>query len=213
MARIIAFCGRAGSGKTTAANIITEHYDVARVSFASALRVMILPLLLAETEGNPEAVDTLLYEDKSKFIEVMGMTTREALQKIGSLMRQHNPDVFVRTLDHQLKNFGRMTTVLSGGATTPDITFVIDDLRYDNEAAYLKNFHEATIIRLQRSEEDLPEVPDHESERGIDDQYVDVTLSNTEDYAKYRQGILGLAEMYDLSARRNDSNKETARVH
>jgi len=212
MARIIAFTGRAGCGKSTARDLLVENYDMVSASFAGALRLMLVPLLLVEAEGDPEIVDDYLYANKQKHIHTMGMSTREALQRVGGLFREHNPDVFVQTLDHQLKNYAKIMAQLPEEFGT-DPVFVIDDLRYDNEAAYLQNHHQSTIVRIARPEEHLAKVPEHHSESGIDREFIDVVITNDADLLSYRQKILSLGEMYDLPIKGIDNSKETARVH
>lgn len=213
MAKVIAFTGRAGSGKSTARDLLLSHYDTVGVSFAGALRLMLVPLLLVEASGDPEVVDDLLYTNKQKHVKTMGMSTREALQKVGAMFRDHNPDVFVQTLDHQIKNYTKFVKEYLPEEAQSEPVFVLDDLRYDNEAAYLRSHHQSTIIRIARPEEQLIKVPEHHSEGGIANEFIDVVIDNNADMISYRQKILSLGDMYDLPAKGIDNAKESPSVH
>ena len=120
---IVAFSGKRGSGKTTAAKFLESNYGFTRASFAGTLKALantIFPFTVADfTEKNKE----IPYAQYS-------WTPREFLITLGKFLRYYDQDYFVKKVRLESKT-------------------VIDDLRFNNELAYLKN-KGAFIIRMER---------------------------------------------------------------
>ena len=116
----IAFTGKSGSGKSTAARhlCMTAGYEV--LSFASPLRELVSSLFGLDVHS---AVKTPL--------------VRKTLQDVGLAMRAVDPDVWIRQMADSLY------------ALPPNAPVVVDDLRFLNEAAFLAQ-HGFYIVRLYR---------------------------------------------------------------
>lgn len=147
--RIIGFSGLAGSGKTTVAQAFADTHGYTRISFAEPLKQMLAVLVPADaekTEARPE---------------LCGNTVRYALQSLGTEWGRKMIGDTIWT-DALLRRL------------TPNDKFVIDDVRFPNEAQILIDCG-VTIVRIHRHG---VAAMDHDSERGIPDELVDIDLSN-----------------------------------
>lgn len=166
MATIIAFSGKAGSGKDTAANIVKELIpNTVHLSFAAPLKEMA--------------------QQYFPFCDVITKDpiSRATLQGLGTLMREQvDPDYWV---DKLLNNIP---------GEDPNGMYVITDLRYLNELHNiytLKREHNVYVIRMEgrRYEQDASLMA-HPSETALDFEYFDYTYQNTgtiEDIKRYLQ--------------------------
>ena len=133
MQRIVGLCGYARSGKDTAAKgLLSEGWR--RVAFADALKSDVMSALV-ESAKRANLPKTLwpqwrILEDpelKEKF--------RPLLVEYGRAMRALNPDYWIRRLTHCfVKGHGK---------------FVITDVRYPNEASWIRE-HGGIVIRIVR---------------------------------------------------------------
>jgi len=145
----IAFCGRAGAGKSTLADFLVKVYGFQKYSFADAV--------------------------KGVARELFGMTEkdRSLLQGIGDRMRQIDEYVWIRYV---------MNRIIAEGFD--DV--VIDDLRYVNEAYFLKANGFIIIKLVGRGYEMTEEQMSHPSEMEIDsivpDYVIDVSRSLQKNY-------------------------------
>lgn len=129
---IIGLCGLAGSGKSTAARILTSEHTFVRKPFAYPLKAMVAAL------GVPASVLDGSTEGKSiPRVELAGHTVRHALQTLGTEWgRQHMGE------DFWVKLWAR------GAVAIPRV--VADDVRFENEAQTIKAMG-GLIIKLTRS--------------------------------------------------------------
>lgn len=154
---IVAFTGRAGSGKDTAAAHLVHHYGFIRVGFADSLKQMIEAHLVAR------GIDyAYLYDPDKKNLPIpnLGVSAREYMQRLGAMHRQMQPDWWVHALRDELG----LSTDPAERAPVHD-RIVISDLRFPNEAAWLLS-EGATIIKLVRDGAAL--VRPDESEAHVD---------------------------------------------
>lgn len=79
----IAFCGAAGSGKTTHARLMQKHYGGDVLSFATPLKQLAESYYPAELLADPHV-------------------RRQVLQDLGSTMRKYDPLVFIRKAEAKL---------------------------------------------------------------------------------------------------------------
>ena len=128
MPKIIAFSGKRGVGKTTAALHLVEKYGFKRVSFADRLKEIGCMLF-------PFKNQDLSTKGKEKPFSVYDWTPRDFLISLGQFMRYFDPDYWVKASNLD-KLEGRV---------------VIDDLRFPNEAEYIKSLG-GIIIRIERYE-------------------------------------------------------------
>lgn len=112
----IAFVGPMGSGKTWAANYLANHHDYTRVSLAGKLKALAYEMYgIQGKDGNDRLV----------------------LQALGTDLRKHDEDVWIKYLLNTIKN----------ADTKIHTKFVIDDVRYINEADTLRK-NGFIIIRI-----------------------------------------------------------------
>lgn len=155
MKNLIAFCGPAGVGKTTASNYLVSQGYV-RMSFAAPLRDMLRCLGVSD-----------YYLNEAKEIPcpaLMGRTARHALQQLGCGWGrdQIHPDIWCRTAANQIHQ-----------ALLKNNKVVIDDLRFNNEAQEIRALR-GTVVKLGRPGVDIRMA--HESEAGINSLLVDKVM-------------------------------------
>lgn len=172
MPQLVAFTGRAGSGKTTAAKALQERgYTIH--SFAAPIKAAMAALGVP-----PEA---LTPEGKGQPLDLLcGRTPRDAMQTLGTEWGRQmvGDDLWVR----------------SWKATLPEGPVVIDDLRFLNEAAFLRS-QGATIIKVHRP--DLAAPADlHISEQEMRQIEADDTVFNVGDIRTYQIVVRELVETY-----------------
>lgn len=183
MIKVIGICGKAGSGKTTVANYLVNKYKVGKISFATPIRKMLYPVIEnLYIDRSDQEIEDVLYKNKGKEIDALGTSPRKLMQDIGALMRDYNEDVFVNLAQKTLEGVEELNEVLGrivaeGIFQVRSSTYVIDDLRYDNEARWIKDSG-GLIFRLNRPEDQLRKVPKHHSENGVSDEYVDHEFHN-----------------------------------
>jgi tRNA uridine 5-carbamoylmethylation protein Kti12 len=182
--RIIAISGKATSGKSTVTKIIKQHYaDVYICPFAEDLK------LKAAMEFNVPMDDIL--NNKNKIITIGGkdMTIRQLLIKIGSMYRELDPLYWVnRSLDKIIEIEAKHPS-----NRWKKNLFIIDDLRFKNEAEKLRSIG-AKLIRIERPGINLIDDP---SEKDLDDYRFDQVFVNDKDMAHLVQFARGDLFRYD----------------
>lgn len=124
MIKIIALTGKAGAGKTTAAKYLFEKHKYRRLRFADGIKNM-LKLGLGISD---EYIDGNKKEEPCS--ELGGVTVRHAMRTLGTEWGRDMiyPNIWVDALDRELHNYISECEFSK---------FVIDDLRFVNEATYL----------------------------------------------------------------------------
>lgn len=169
MPTIVAFCGKAGAGKDTAAQVLCDHLGFERLAFADPLKEA---LAIIANEPVQNFHDPVL---KEEFCPLFNMTRREALQKFGteSVRDVLGENVWVERLLRSMSSSGK---------------YVISDCRFDNEARALREAG-GYVVRIDRMS-DLRDVPEHRSEVGISDILIDSAINNDSDIDLFRQDVL-----------------------
>ena len=147
--RVIALCGDAGSGKTTAADYLVEHYGYRRVKFADPLKNMLRAMGL--TERQIEGDQKEIAQDA-----LCGRSPRHLMQTLGTEWgRQLIGENLWINLWRERVNF-----LLSDGESV-----IVDDMRFINEldAATSVGAH---VYRLRRPGQ-ANKAGDHASEMGL----------------------------------------------
>lgn len=144
---VIGLGGKAGSGKTTAAEYLELHgYEV--IAFADVLKSVVHKIFDFKSEQ-------LFTELKEQIDPRFNLSPRYCLQKIGMACRELWPDVWVNHVRQFLQNSQEPV--------------VIHDVRMFNEAIMLKNEFGATLIRIDREGAGAVNgIPDHISEIELD---------------------------------------------
>jgi hypothetical protein len=144
--KLIGLVGRAGSGKTTVANHLVEHYGYVRTAFGDPIKQMLLDAGMCCREE--------LWGPKTE-------RSRYLLQKVGTeiFRKQVDARFWVRkTAENVHKMFGQGCRV------------VIDDIRFPEEASMVKAFlREGVLVKLDRiGHVDATAGTTHESECLVD---------------------------------------------
>ena len=130
--KIVLFCGKAGSGKTTLATalyscLVDKGYSCYQVSFATLLKQKLGDLLQADFINNADFKnESVIFKDKL-------ISCRSLLQKLGDLVRSVDKDYFVKNVCFRLKYYKKGIVI-------------IDDLRFYNELSTLVSFAKRLYI-------------------------------------------------------------------
>lgn len=147
--RLIAFTGKIGSGKSTAANYLRDQHKYIQMNFADPLREGIAAIF-----GFPiEKFNDREFKEKDFGY---GFSPRKALQLLGTEWRLllGVEDLWVRILQDKIQ------------ATYPIFGVCIADLRYEYEADWIRK-HGGLIIHIHRENNPFQVEADHTSEMGI----------------------------------------------
>lgn len=170
---IIGLCGKAGSGKSTAAEFLVERRGCKRIAFATPLKQMFAPFNIMEWNlADPEF-------KTRKCDELMGLTPRRAMQTLGDWGRALHPDFWIYHFER------RIEYVLS--------PIVVDDVRFPNEADCIRR-HGGKVIRLYRDKKPEINLDPHTSETSVEEVVADSYLYNYHTILKLQMSI---SEMFD----------------
>ena len=152
--QIIGICGKAGSGKDTVAQYLTENYGYQQLSFAKILKDMLAVAGLGEPANR---------DDKEKNIEGFPFSFREAAQTLGTQWGRHlDKDIWVKLTMRSLKPYGK---------------YVISDVRFENEATMVRE--NGFLIHVVGRSVDMGRLGTHSSEAGIIRKREDELINNS----------------------------------
>lgn len=133
--RLVALSGAAGSGKTTAADYLIQHYGYTRFKFAGPLKDMLYATGLThdQIEGTCKEVPTEI---------LCGRTPRYVMQTLGTEWGRDliGHDIWVNIWQRRVTAFA---------AENPGARFVVDDMRFPNELEAVRQLG-GTRITLHR---------------------------------------------------------------
>lgn len=156
---IIGLTGKKGCGKSTVARIIAEKYDFGIKSFATPIKLMLSAMGLSNEE---------LYDPakKEEVIPEFGKSPRELMQLLGTEFGRTlvSQNIWVTSLDKSLDD---------------DRDYVIDDVRFDNEAAMIRA-RGGLIVRVVRGLDAVSD--DHISESGVNPELINYEIQNVSCY-------------------------------
>jgi hypothetical protein len=183
MINVIAFVGKAGSGKTTASEYLQYKGRYTRLRFADRLKDMLraLGLLKREIDGDLKecACDVL-----------GGKTPRHAMITLGTEWGRDMiyPNIWVDALDRDMRHY------ISTGVTS----FIIDDLRFTNEAMYIdlldKTKYRTLIVGIERKSKEINST--HISETQMDTITPDHMIYNNYDMETFYKSIDEVIDLY-----------------
>lgn len=160
---IIAFAGQANSGKDTAALYLVKRHNFVKYGFADPLKRG----LNAMFGWQPH--QWLDREWKEQDDPMLGFSPRKAAQTLGTEWgrKMLRDDLWVQ-----------VATIFHEGLQKLGQGMVISDLRYDNEAEWVKARGGKIIVLLRRVAGIQTELKEHSSEKGISEKLVDFYLDN-----------------------------------
>jgi len=163
--KIIGLTGPAGSGKDTVRQMLEQNHHCTGLAFADPMRAMLAPLLDLCGVGNEWMAQREL---KELPIPGLGQSYRVLAQRLGTEWgRSIDPDFWVKVAA------ASMAEVMN--IKGPDTVFVISDVRFDNEAQWVKD-HGGVIWHIHRPASQA--VAAHQSENGIRPELVDANILN-----------------------------------
>jgi len=151
---LVGIAGPKGSGKTTIARRL-EKRGYRHVAFAGPIKRMLVGLYGHRIET----------EDRKELPIAHGVSTRQLMQSLGDWGRSIHPDFWVACMAENIK-FVRQ---FAGN----DVRFCIADVRYDNEADWIRQRH-GVILRITGT---CSYSGEHSSETGLTPHPRDVLLN------------------------------------
>lgn len=139
LVRLIGLSGAAGSGKSTAAQYLQDAHRYQRRRFAQPLKDALRRILqgaLVDDHTIERMIEGDLKETPATVL--LGKTPREAMQTLGTEWGRHciGDDFWVNLMRHALDTSKRGSLI------------VIEDVRFDNEAALIRAYG-GKIIRME----------------------------------------------------------------
>lgn len=195
---VIGITGQMGAGKDTTARILKKaigeayskdgikhlEYECLTVPMAQKLKEVV-----AVMGGLPDYkwFDSQEFKSTSSpfFIKGEKVTWRQMLQLVGTEgLRSIDPNIHCQMF-HNLLNNKKQSIVL------------VPDIRFDNEAQYIKDNFNGIILRVTRPETDKPrnEIT-HDSEKGISRSLIDMSFTNDQDINFFGQLVSVYAEHF-----------------
>lgn len=164
---VIGLTGQAGAGKDTIADYLVQSWGFSKVSFAGPLKDAVSSMFCI-TKAQME--DRKL---KEQVIEQWGKSPRQLNQWLGTeiMRKQFDIDFFLKRMDISI---GYEDLV------------VVSDVRFDNEAEYIKKkwggliWHIEAPSRVQT--EMATDAKTHSTEQGISRSLVDASVDNDDDF-------------------------------
>lgn len=155
---IVGLAGKAGSGKSTAATILERELGFTRTAFAYRLK-----RIVGELYGF--TYDQIYGSLKDVIDERYGFSPRYILQRFGQGARDADPYVWVRALYNDMQRAGL------------DNNFVIDDVRYDNEAESIHSWG-GFVFEIESHRAYQGDLTQHSSEMGVSSSLVNANIFN-----------------------------------
>lgn len=170
--QLIGIAGKAGSGKTTVAQWLGKE----RAAFLAAFAYQIKETLIG-TFGALTGLSWQHFEDrelKEAPLPVIGVSPRRLAQTLGTEFGRNcvHPDVWVMLMEEYLRTHQVWER--------PGQMIVLHDLRFENEARWIRN-NGGTVVHLSRPS--ATSVAEHASEAGVAIESGDQCISNGGDVA------------------------------
>ncbi len=167
---IIGLMGTKGSGKTTGANYLIQNFFQEK-SFADCLKKICIELFLLK----PEQVYGTQQQKETPDERWFGCTPRKMLQFVGTELCRNNLDKIMPGLGENVftHHFLWYTQELE---KNPNLLIVISDVRFQNEASFIKKLG-GKIIKIERPTTEMIDMHQSETELHTISDY-DCLISN-----------------------------------
>ncbi len=174
--RVLGLTGYKQSGKSTLSMVARTDFNFRQMAFANELKEIIQTLWPAFTSDH--VYGTL----KEEVVEEYGKSFREVAQAVGTdLFRNYDPDVWVRALRETIRIYYYQMGPTSGRS------LVIDDIRFDNEAALIHELGGQVWEVVRPEKDDRFERDTHKSELGLLASSVDMAILNALGLEEYQE--------------------------
>ncbi len=176
---VVGIAGPARAGKDTAAAHLAFLLGLETASFADPIRQM-LNLGLGLAPGQ------LLEEEKDKVDPTYLTSPRFMAQTLGTEWGRQmiNPDIWVIAMERHLVQRYEFKRSIPG--------FVIPDVRFENEAAFVRK--QGVLIYIERAQVAAIDNPGHVSERGIARQPEDIVIQNNGSFDDLHRALAVVAD-------------------
>lgn len=206
MAKFVGICGRMGSGKDTAAKFLIQN-GYTRIAFADSLREIALrldPIVIAShgkkggISGARELQVTWMNR-LSKLVASVGWDeakkssdVRTFLQILGTeVCRSIDPDCWVKMADRKVQELIGFNAAMG----IPEPKFVFTDVRFTNEADYIKK-NGGLIVFIHRQQNLDETLLSHTSESFDGRKYADHIIDNNGTLEDLESEILDFCGLY-----------------
>ena len=158
---IIGLTGKKGCGKSSVAAILSEKYGYEHISFAKPIKDMLSAIGFTDRQLNDPI-------EKERVVPEYGKSSRQFMQLLGTEFGRCmiKESIWVTALEKQLIS---------------DENYVIDDVRFSNEAAMI-HANGGKVVRVVRAGQEMGLVDSHISESGLNSEQIDMEISNTSNY-------------------------------
>jgi dephospho-CoA kinase len=217
----IAFAGKKGSGKTTAAQLLVEEHGFTKVSLATPIKeIAKLPEDLAKHGHHPASLEDALYGWTEELLPSQIYGTINPTYYEGDTPRERLVELWMADFEHAKSYRDLLQRIGTDSGRSiddriwidhfcrhlPDGDLVIDDLRFVNEAEALerlsfrtvklevpRNLRATYLIRRDGSFD--PTTEGHASETELDAIETDFTIVNTVTLDDFKAIVEQLAEV------------------
>jgi cytidylate kinase len=157
---IVGLTGKKGCGKSSVAAILAEKYGYEHVSFATPIKAMLKAIGFTDRQLNDPI-------EKEKLIPELGKSPRECMQLLGTEFGRAmvKDSIWVTSLEKRLDK---------------SKNYVIDDVRFPNEAAMI-HANGGKVVRVVRASQEMSDDA-HISEAGLDSEQIDMEINNVSNY-------------------------------
>lgn len=157
---LIGLAGLARSGKDTAGGYFGNSLDIETYALAQPIKETVNSLFSWDerhSDGDLKEVDD----------PELGFSPRKAYQLFGTEFgRGLRDDLWIRLANRKYEMLGGL---------------IVTDIRFNNEANWIREAG-GTIIHIEREDEDVPKIREHESESGVYfDKFKDIKIYNKMD--------------------------------
>lgn len=179
---IVGVVGKKGHGKNALGDILVKHWGFRQVAFADALKLDVRDMYGLTEEQVNGAI-----EQKEAVDARHGKTPRQIMQEHGDLRRADDPEFWVKALHDTVKRLRGQDRVKH---------FVITDVRYQNEADFVKALS-GQIWKIERPGFSTGVEEAHSSETSMEAIVPDFDVTNNGTLPQLREAVMGL--MFEMS--------------
>jgi hypothetical protein len=197
---IVGLIGHKRSGKDSLAQFLVAEHGYTRVSFADPLKRAALianPIITWDhVTGRHMYLADLVARYGWEHTKDQYPEARHFLQHFGEAIRALDPDFWLDKATAQID--------------AVDGPVVVTDVRFENEAAALRDRYSATAVRILRGDADISAALDtHVSEHELDGYATDLVVDNNGPFAHLQSAAQGVAAAAAAHAQHLNERSET----